>query len=404
MIKVPMFRPLIEQAEIDAATEALRMGWLGMGSYVNEMEQALADHLELGNKRLALVNTGHSALHLALEIANIGPGDEVITPSFNCVSDFQAILQTGAEPVLCDVRPNTLTIDVQTAEPLVTERTKAVVFIDYASSLADYDAIEAFAAKHNLRVIHDAAHSFNSRDPKGRMVGSFSDLSMLSFDPVTTLTCLDAGAIVVNDEEELACVHEMRILGMGQPPSAMYQNKPIRTSDVNAFGFRYHVPNLHAAIGLQQLAKIERIAETRRNTCAYYLDRLAGIDDLVLPQIDLDNSTPFIFVVRVPGERRDDFRSRLGENGIDTGVHWLPGHHFEVLRNCRRGNLRVSMQAGDEIVSLPLHSAMEEKAMYAVADTVIAYFEGKLGEPIMSQRDANLPVLAEIDLAASTAA
>lgn len=380
MIKVPMFRPLIEQAEIDAATEALRMGWLGMGSYVNKMEQALSNHLELGDKRLALVNTGHSALHLALEVADVGPGDEVITPSFNCVSDFQAILQTGAEPVMCDVRPDTLTMDVQSAEPLVTERTKAVVFIDYASSLADYDAIEAFAAKHNLRVIHDAAHSFNSRDPKGRMVGSFSDLTMLSFDPVKTLTCLDAGAIIVNNDEELRRVHEMRILGMGQPPAVMYQNKRAWTFHVDDIGYRYHVINLHAAIGLQQLAKIERIAETRRDTCAYYLDRLAGIDDLVLPQIDLENFTPFIFVVRVPGERRNDFRTRLGEHGIDTGVHWQAGHTFDLLRDCRRGNLRVSMQASDEIVSLPLHSAMDEKAMEAVADTVIAYFEGKLGE------------------------
>ncbi|HUT50214.1 MAG TPA: DegT/DnrJ/EryC1/StrS family aminotransferase [Alphaproteobacteria bacterium] len=378
MIKVPMFRPLIEQPEIDAAVEALRMGWLGMGSYVNEMEQALTAHLDLGDKRLALVNTGHSALHLALEVANVGPGDEVITPSFNCVSDFQAILQTGAEPVLCDVRDDTLTIDVASAEPLVSERTKAVIFIDYAASLADYDAVEAFAAKHGLRVIHDAAHSFNSRDSRGRMVGSFSDLTMLSFDPVKTLTCLDAGAIIVNNDEELARVHEMRILGMGQPPSVMYQNKRAWTFHVNDHGYRYHVLNLHAAIGLQQLAKIERIAETRRDTCAYYLDRLAGIDDLVLPQIDLENATPFIFVVRVPGERRDDFRTKLGENGIDTGVHWQPGHHFEVLTECRRGNLRVSMQAGDEIVSLPLHSAMEEAAMEAVADTVTAYFKGTL--------------------------
>jgi dTDP-4-amino-4,6-dideoxygalactose transaminase len=378
MIKVPMFRPLIEQPEIDAAVESLRMGWLGMGSYVNEMEQALSAHLELGDKRLALVNTGHSALHLALKVANVGPGDEVITPSFNCVSDFQAILQTGAEPVLCDVRDDTLTIDVASAEPLVTARTKAVVFIDYASSLADYDAVEAFAAKHKLRVIHDAAHSFNSRDRKGRMVGSFSDLTMLSFDPVKTLTCLDAGAIVVNNDQELGRVHEMRILGMGQPPAVMYQNKRAWTFHVNDVGYRYHVINIHAAIGLQQLAKIERIAETRRDVCAYYLDRLEGIDGLGLPQIDLESSTPFIFVVRVKGGRRNDFRTRLGANGIDTGVHWQPGHHFEVLRGCRRGDLTVSQKAGEEIVSLPLHSAMDEAAMEAAADTVIAYFNGTL--------------------------
>jgi len=378
MTNVPMFKPLIEEPEIGAAVESLRMGWLGMGSYVNEMEQALSEHLELRDKHLALVNTGHSALHLALEVANIGPADEVITPSFNCVSDFQAILQTGAEPVLCDVRNDTLTIDVESAEALVTDRTKAVLFIDYGSSLADYEAVEAFAAKHGLRAIHDAAHSFNSRDKDDRMVGSFSDLTMLSFDPVKTLTCLDAGAIIVSSEEELARVHEMRVLGMGQPPAVMYQNKRAWTFHVNEMGYRYHVLNLHAAIGLQQLAKIERIAETRRNTCAYYLDRLSGIDGLGLPLIDLERSTPFIFVVRVPGDRRDDFRTTLGAHGVDTGVHWQPGHHFGLLDSCRRGDLTVSQQAGDEIVSLPLHSAMDECDMEAVADAVIGYFRGTL--------------------------
>ena len=192
MSNIPVFKPLIEADEIGAAVESLEMGWLGMGSYVDQLERALSDHLGLEDKKLALVNTGHSALHLAILLAGIGPGDEVITPSFNCVSDFQAILQAGAEPVLCDIRDDSLTIDVQSAEKLVGKRTKAVLFIDYASSLADYEAVEKFAGKHGLRVIHDAAHSFNSTD-KGRKVGSFSDLCMMSFDPVKTLTCLDAG-------------------------------------------------------------------------------------------------------------------------------------------------------------------------------------------------------------------
>lgn len=377
MTNVPVFKPLIEADEIGAAVKSLEMGWLGMGSYVDQLERALTDHLGLKDKRLALVNTGHSALHLALVLAGVGPGDEVITPSFNCVSDFQAILQVGAEPVLCDILDGSLTIDLQSANMLVGKRTKAVLFIDYASSLADYEAVEIFAAEHGLRVVHDAAHSFNSTQ-HGRMVGSFSDLCMMSFDPVKTLTCLDAGAIIVNNDEELGQVHQMRILGMGQPPAVMYQNKRAWTFHVDGEGYRYHLLNLHAAIGLQQLKKIEHIAETRRAACGYYIDRLAGISDIRLPEIDLKTITPFIFVMRVPAELRNDFRTAMGTAGVDTGVHWQPGHHFKILEDCRRGDIPVSDLAGNEIVTLPLHSQMATEDMKTVADAVIAYFKGDL--------------------------
>lgn len=373
MKQVPVFKPLLEQAEKDAAVAAIELGWLGMGSYVAEFEKQLSAYLGLKDRYLAAVNTGHSALHLAMVVANIGPGDEVITPSFNCVSDFQAILQVGATPVLCDIRDDNLTIDVDAAERMVTPRTKAVVIMDYGNGLCDYPAVEAFAARHNLRVIHDAAHSMACRY-QGKMVGSFSDITMLSFDPVKTVTCLDGGAIVVRSEEELHRIHELRILGMGQPPAVMYQNKRAWTFHVNDIGFRYHMINMHGAIGLSQLAKINRISSSRRATCRYYMERFAGIEDLRFPEIDLENVTPFIFYVRVPAEERDAFRTYMHEHGVDTGVHWVPGHSFNLLKDCRMDDLTVTRKAAAEIVTLPLHSCMEEAAQQHVADTVVAYF------------------------------
>ncbi|MGE5145582.1 MAG: DegT/DnrJ/EryC1/StrS family aminotransferase, partial [Candidatus Eiseniibacteriota bacterium] len=183
MTQVPVFKPLIEKEEIEAAVKALELGWLGMGSFVNQLEQKLADYLGLkkAGKHLAMVNTGHSALHLALVVAECGPGDEVIVPSFCCVSDFQAILQVGAEPVLCDSLDESITIDIDSAESMVTERTKAVIAMDYGSQLCEHDRVAAFAEKHGLRVIHDGAHTFGSKY-QGKMVGSFSDMTMLSFD------------------------------------------------------------------------------------------------------------------------------------------------------------------------------------------------------------------------------
>jgi dTDP-4-amino-4,6-dideoxygalactose transaminase len=351
MRKVPVFKPLLEQEESDAAIEALEMGWLGMGSYVQRFEERLVDYLELDGKHLACVNTGHSALHLALVLAGVGPGDEVVTPSFNCVSDFQAIMTVGADPVLC------------------------IVMMDYATGLCDYERIQALADRHGLRVIHDAAHTFGS-SYRGRKVGSFSDMTMLSFDPVKTVTALDAGVLVVSNEDDLERIHELRILGMGQPPAVMYQNKRAWTFHVDEVGYRYHLLNLHASIGLAQLAKIDRISATRRETCRFYNERLAGIADLRTPEIDFESITPFIYYVRVPAEARDDFRTHLGERGIDTGVHWQPGHHFKLLESCRMGALPVSDRAGNEIVTLPLHSAMAKEDAAAVVEAVIGYFSG----------------------------
>jgi dTDP-4-amino-4,6-dideoxygalactose transaminase len=348
-----------------------------MGSFVNELEQKLSTYLGLeeAGKHLALVNTGHSALHLALVVAECGPGDEVIVPSFCCVSDFQAILSVGAEPVLCDSLDESLTIDVDSAETMVTPRTKAVIAMDYGSQLCDHDRVAAFAAKHGLRVIHDGAHTFGSKY-KGRMVGSFSDMTMLSFDPVKTMTCLDAGALIVSSEDELRRIHELRILGMGQPPSVMYQNKRAWTFHVDDIGFRYHLINMHGAIGLAQLAKMDRISATRRAAYRFYLDNLSAIPGLRIPAVDLENVTPFIFYVRVAAEIRDAFRTYLGECGVDTGVHWRPGHHFKILDGCRRSDLSVAHKAGQEIVTLPLHSNMAREHQQQVVDAVRGFFSG----------------------------
>ena len=377
MHQVPVFKPLIERDEINAATEALEMGWLGMGSYVQNFEEALGKYMELDGKYLACLNTGHSALHLAGVLAGVGPGDEVITPSFNCVSDFQAIMTCNAEPVLCDVLDDTLCIDVESAERMVTDRTKAVVIMDYATSQCEHERVQAFAEKYDLRVVHDGAHTFGS-SYKGKKVGSFSDMTMLSFDPVKTVTALDCGVLIVSSEDELHRIHELRILGMGQPPAVMYQNKRAWTFHVNDIGYRYHLLNLHAAIGLAQLGKLDRISETRRASCRYFNEQLSGIADLRTPVIDFDSVTPFIYYVRVPAETRDDFRIFLGERGVDTGVHWQPGHHFKLLENCRMDAIPVSDRAGNEIVTLPLHSDMAAEDMEAVVDAVKAFFAGSI--------------------------
>ena len=370
---IPVFKPLIAGAELDAARHALELGWLGMGSYVQQFERALHDYLEAGDRHVAAVSTGHAALHLALLVAGVGPGDEVITPSFNNVADFQAILATGAEPVFCDIDDETLSIDLAKADVLVSRRTKAVIVMDYDCMLADHRRVAEFADTHGVRVVHDAAHAFGSRD-RGRMVGSFSDLCVFSFDPVKTITCIDGGALVVRTRDELEAIHEMRLIGMGQPATVMYQNRRTWTYDVSRLGFRYHLANLHAALGLAQLARMAEISETRRAACRTYNAGLADVPDVTVPRTDFAEVTPFLYYIRVPAGRRDALRAHLERHGVDTGIHWRPGHQFTLFKDVRRGDLSTTDRVAAEILSLPLHSCMEPGTVQQVVDGVRGFF------------------------------
>lgn len=369
---IPVFKPLIQQEEIGASREALELGWLGMGSYVGQFEEGVKKFIHASDRYVAAVSTGHAALHLGLLVAGVGPGDEVITPSFNNITDFQAILATGAEPVFCDIDDNTLCIDLDKAEALVSPRTKAIIVMDYDCILCDHDSVARFAARHKVRVIHDAAHVFGSKH-KGRMIGSFSDICMFSFDPVKTLTCIDGGALVVRSEEELRKIHEMRLVGMGQPSAVMYQNERAWTYDVGRIGFRYHMANLHAAIGLAQLGKMETIAETRRAASRYYNEKLSHVPGVRTPKTDFEDISPFLYYIRVPGARRDALREHLRGHGVDTGIHWQPGHWFTLLKGCRKGDLSVTDRVGREILSLPLHSCMSTESLDAVVEAVSSF-------------------------------
>jgi dTDP-4-amino-4,6-dideoxygalactose transaminase len=370
---ISMYYPTIESEEFDACRAALENGWLGMGSYVGAFEQKLKECIGATDRHVVAVSTGHAALHLGLLLIGVGPGDEVITPSFNNAADFQAILATGAAPVFCDIDDDTLCIDLNKAEELVSPRTRAIVVMDYDCLLCDHDSVAAFARRHGLRVLHDAAHSLGSKY-RGLPVGSFSDLTMFSFDPVKTVTCIDGGALVVREEEEVARLHEMRLIGMSQPAKIMYGDARAWTYDIRALGFRYHLANLHAALGLTQLDKLETFGASRRRACRRYNSDLAIISAVRTPNTDFNDITPFLYYIRVPGDRREDLRAFLRERGIETGIHWQPGHWFTLFKACRRGDLSVTERVGREILSLPLHSRMSDATLNRVIDGVRGFF------------------------------
>ena len=375
MNQIPVFKPLIEKEEIAAAVESLELGWLGMGSYVKQFEEAVAEVCQLSpdsNKHVVAVSTGHAALHLSLLMMGVGPGDEVITPSFNNAADFQAIRACGAEPVFVDIDEDTLCIDITKAEELITAKTKCIIAMDYDVFICDHDSLAEISLRTGVSILHDAAHSFGS-SYKGRPIGNQHQYTIFSFDPVKTITCIDGGAIIVNNEEAVKRLQAKRLIGMTQPAAHMYTNSRAWTYDIEELGFRYHMSNLHAAIGVSQINKIDEIRRSRQEACKHYHAQLTSLEWLDAPNSDFDDVNPFLYYIRMLNGQRDDLRKHMKKCGVDTGIHWQAGHSFSFFRNCRRGPLEVTERIVQQILSLPLHSKMNPDDLNLIISSIKSF-------------------------------
>jgi len=372
---IPVFKPVIDAFMIKAATDALELGWLGMGSYVREFEESLANYFELGPDRaLIAVNTCTSALHLALRVAGVGPGDEVITPALNNIGDFQAIGMCGARPVFVDICDDDIGLNPELIERAITPKVKAIIALHYMGVPCRIDAILQIARKHGIRVIEDAAHATGTR-VNGRRIGSYGDLSCFSFDAIKTLTCIDGGAVIVPNKKEAEGIYPARLLGMTQPNERLYSNSRAYQFDVLGQGFRYHLANLHASIGLSQLKQLDTFVANRREYSLRYNELLGGIEGLIVPQTDFADASVFHYVIRVTDNRRADLAAFLKSRGIDTGIHWLPGHGFTWLKSCRGANeIPMTDRIGGEILTLPLWSFMPDAVIEKVAGEIRAFF------------------------------
>lgn len=373
---IPVFKPLIEKEEIQASTQALQLGWLGMGSYVNKFEKSLVKICKLSNtkKKIIAVSTGHAALHLALLDIGIKKGDEVITPSFNNAADFQAIRACGADPVFVDIDEKTLCIDVKKIENLISKKTKCIIAMDYDLSLCDHRSLKKISKIYKIPILHDAAHSFGSFY-KNQPIGNQHQYTMFSFDPVKTITCIDGGALVVDNKKSLNSIIEKRLIGMNQSLNRLYSNSRSWSYDVKGIGFRYHLSNLHAKIGIAQLKKLKTIRNSRNKTCFTYHNGLKDLKEIISPKPQDKNINPFLYYIRVLNQNRDKLRKYLKRRGVDTGIHWEPGHKFSFFKNCRKGSLKVTDKISSEILSIPLHSNMKSKDIQKIINLIRSFYK-----------------------------
>ena len=364
---LPTLRPAVGAAEADAVRHVLESRWLGMGKLAAEFEHRLAD--VVGARHVVAVSSGSAALHTALAVAGLGPGDEVVVPSLTFVGCAQAVAAVGATPVFCEIRPDTVTIDVEDAARRITPRTRAILAVDYAGFPADMDGIAELARSSDLLLVHDGAHSLGSLY-KGRPVGTLAPLTCFSFDPVKNVTCGEGGAVATDDERLAGRARAFRNLGLSDRPRGRRDNGQ-RDYDAGALGFRYQLPDLHAAIGLAQLERFDEFRERKRALLHAYRQGLADLDGLELLAGDVDSSFPFLCVVRVPDGRRDAVIEWLRDDGIAASVHFLPIH----LQPAFAGqSLPVSESVYAGLLSLPLYTELADDDVERVIRSVRAFF------------------------------
>jgi dTDP-4-amino-4,6-dideoxygalactose transaminase len=371
--RIPVFLPCIDNDTKKHVNDALDVGWLGMGPLVKEFEERIANFLDLKDRFVVSTNTGTAALHIALRAAGIGSGDEVITPSFNYVADQQAIKMTGADVVMCDIQDDNLGIDCKKAEKLISDKTKAIMPLHFAGIPCEQKKVYDMAQKYDLRVIEDSTHAFGTT-VNNKKIGSYGDIACFSFDPVKIITSIDGGCIVVNNEEEFSDLKKLRLLGVNKEASERHKNKRAWDYDVVSDGYRYHLTTILASIGISQLKQIDEFIKSRQKICQEYNDVFGDIEGVKIPQSDFTNVSPFIYSLRILNNKRESLTKHLDKLGIDVGIHFIPVHKHKYFENAKFGDMTVTDKVVKEVLTLPLHSNMEDDYVKRVIDGIISFF------------------------------
>lgn len=364
----------IGSEEKSAVLEVLDKEFLGMGQEVELFESEIASYIGVESDSVVCVNTGTSALHLAISALDIGSGDEVIVPSITYVASLQAISATGATAVICDVAEKNYLLDVVDAEKRITSNTKAIMAVHYASNSENLSAVYLLAKKFGLRVIEDAAQAFGC-DFDGKKVGATGDITCFSFDGIKNITSGEGGAICSSDKEFIKRVKDARLLGVENDTENRFLGERSWEFDVKYQGYRYHMSNIMAAIGRVQLKRIDEFSIRRRELMSRYLARFSGFDSIQDLGIDLEVITPHIYVIKVKAGKRDKLMAYLREQGIQCGIHYQPNHYLSYYRTDEF--LPIAEQAGRVMLTLPLHVDLENSDVDYVCDCVMSYLSDK---------------------------
>lgn len=348
---IPIFQPYTNEEEINALKEVLDSHWLGLGPKTAEFEKNFTEYI--GTSYAVGLNSGTSALHLAIKLLNIKKGDEVLVPTMTFVSTAHAVVYNSAKPVFVDVDRKTLNIDIEDVKNKLTAKTKAVIAVHYSGRPVDIDTLKK-SIPSNVYIIEDAAHAAGA-SYKEKKCGSLANIAAFSFHTVKPLCTGDGGAITLNDEEMMQRAKRLRWLGIdkGTFDRTSQDKSYFWDYNVEEIGYKYHMNDLQAALALVQLKKLDNGIAIRREKANLYSHLLSEVTEVECPLLDdeIYKSSWHIYCIKC--EKRDELFSFLRENGITTGVHYRPIHLYSCYGR-KKPYLKNAEEIFKRILTLPL--------------------------------------------------
>lgn len=366
---LPFAKPTINEATIAAVGAVLRSGWITTGPKVQEFETKLSEYFS--GRIVRTFNSGTCTMEIALRIAGIGPGDEVITTPISWVATANVILAVGAIPIFVDIDPLTRNIDLNKVEAAISPRTKAILPVYLAGLPLDIAQLYAIAKQYQLRIIEDAAQALGS-SWKGKQIGSQGDFISFSFQANKNITTAEGGCLVMNTIEEARLAEKYRLQGVTR--------NAIDTMDVDILGGKFNMTDIAATIGIGQLAQIDAITIQRRTLAQHYFALFdADFEDqtgINLPPKNFNDSNWHLFQIVLPDTlSRPEFMTKMQAQGIGTGYHYPPIHLFTLYqqRGFSTGMFPIAERIGRQIVTLPMFFSMTladvERVVAAVKST-----------------------------------
>lgn len=382
---IPVFRPNYGKEEIKAISEVIKSGWVGLGPKTEEFEKRFASYVSA--KYAIALNSATAALHLSLLAADVKKGDEVIVPALTFVSTAHAVLYVEATPVFVDIEPDTLCISTDDVARKVTKKTRAIIPVHYGGHPCDMDKLKKIANTHNLIIIEDAAHACGS-SYKDRKIGSISPFTCFSFHAVKNLATGDGGMITVKDKETARRLQRLRWLGINQNTWSRLEDihkankRPHKTYnwyyEVEELGYKYHMNDINAALGLVQLRKLDESNKKRRILASRYEDKLKKLATVKCPEVKPGMvSAQHNYVIRC--QKRDKLHLFLRERNISSGVHYMPLHLQPYYKKLYPElNLPVVEAEWKQLLTLPLYPQLTYKEQDYIVSCIKEFYNRSL--------------------------
>jgi dTDP-4-amino-4,6-dideoxygalactose transaminase len=385
---IPVMRPWFGAEEAAAAAAAVSSGWVAQGPRVAEFEAAFAE--QIGADHGVAVSSCTAALHLALVVAGVGPGDEVVVPSLSFIATANAVRYVGAVPVFADVDEPTQNLTPATVKPCLSSRTRAVILVDQAGVPADLVAMQALCAAESIKVVEDAACAAGSQY-QGRPVGAGADLAAYSFHPRKLLTTGEGGMVVTSDEEVAIRLRRLREHGMDVSAADRHASRQPSIEHYLEVGFNYRMTDIQAAIGLVQLGKLDRLVARRRSLAQRYqelLGEIPGLRTIADPEYGTTNYQSFW--VLLPDDfpvTRDELMQQLAQAGISARRGIMAAHLEPAYASYSAISLPVTERLAGSSLILPLFHELTEEEQNAVV-SVIRTAAGLSGAKVHPSADA----------------